>query len=166
MMRRPLIRCLGFSNMHASCDVLVCLPCNICVFKMCFFPLSLKTQNFILFQQINNSFFLPNCPVSHCLPSSTLQQMIPPLLALSQNRSKLKLYIAHLTDLCHDRDPSILSQLTPPTHYHHSDPDHWEEELQKMSVEQVAARSAQEFQLGRQNKSCFTKKKKEGNILV
>ncbi|XP_074490282.1 ELKS/Rab6-interacting/CAST family member 1-like isoform X1 [Sebastes fasciatus] len=64
-------------------------------------------------------------------------QMIPPLLALSQNRSKLKLYIAHLTDLCHDRDPSILSQLTPPSHYHHSDPDDWEEELQKMSVEQL-----------------------------
>ncbi|XP_059191146.1 ELKS/Rab6-interacting/CAST family member 1-like [Centropristis striata] len=64
-------------------------------------------------------------------------QMIPPLLALSQNRSKLKLYIAHLTDLCHDRDPSILSQLTPPSHYHHSDPEHWEEELQKMSVKQL-----------------------------
>lgn len=63
--------------------------------------------------------------------------MIPPLLALSQNRSKLKLYIAHLTDLCHDRDPSILSKLTPPSHYHHSDPDDWEEELQKMSGEQV-----------------------------
>ncbi|XP_071357879.1 ELKS/Rab6-interacting/CAST family member 1-like isoform X1 [Trachinotus anak] len=64
-------------------------------------------------------------------------QMIPPLLALSQNRSKLKLYIAHLTDLCHDRDPSILSQLTPPSHYHHSDPEDWEEGLQKMSVEQL-----------------------------
>uniref|UniRef100_A0A3Q2VBT2 ELKS/RAB6-interacting/CAST family member 1a n=1 Tax=Haplochromis burtoni TaxID=8153 RepID=A0A3Q2VBT2_HAPBU len=64
-------------------------------------------------------------------------QMIPPLLALSQNRSKLKLYIAHLTDLCHDRDPSILSQLTPPTHYHHSDPEDWEEDLQKMSAEQL-----------------------------
>lgn len=64
--------------------------------------------------------------------------MIPPLVALSQNRSKLKLYIAHLTDLCHDRDPSILSQLTPPSHYHHSDPEDWEEELQKMSVQQVA----------------------------
>lgn len=64
-------------------------------------------------------------------------QMITPLLALAQNRSKLKVYIAHLTDLCHDRDPSILSQLTPPSHYHHSDPDDWEEELQKMSVEQV-----------------------------
>ncbi|KAM7396570.1 hypothetical protein PAMP_019603 [Pampus punctatissimus] len=64
-------------------------------------------------------------------------QMIPPLVALSQNRSKLKLYIAHLTDLCHDRDPSILSQLTPPSHYHHSDPEDLEEELQKMSVEQL-----------------------------
>ncbi|XP_063335940.1 ELKS/Rab6-interacting/CAST family member 1-like isoform X3 [Pelmatolapia mariae] len=64
-------------------------------------------------------------------------QMIPPLLALSQNRSKLKLYIAHLTDLCHDRDPSILSQLTPPAHYHHSDPEDWEEDLQKMSAEQL-----------------------------
>uniref|UniRef100_UPI0037E756D6 ELKS/Rab6-interacting/CAST family member 1-like isoform X1 n=1 Tax=Semicossyphus pulcher TaxID=241346 RepID=UPI0037E756D6 len=64
-------------------------------------------------------------------------QMIPPLIALSQNRSKLKLYIAHLTDLCHDRDPSILSQLTPPSHYHNSDPEDWEEEVQKMSVEQL-----------------------------
>ncbi|XP_030587574.1 ELKS/Rab6-interacting/CAST family member 1 isoform X1 [Archocentrus centrarchus] len=64
-------------------------------------------------------------------------QMIPPLLALSQNRSKLKLYIAHLTDLCHDRDPSILSQLTPPAHYHRSDPEDWEEDLQKMSAEQL-----------------------------
>ncbi|XP_038561386.1 ELKS/Rab6-interacting/CAST family member 1-like isoform X3 [Micropterus salmoides] len=64
-------------------------------------------------------------------------QMIPPLLALSQNRSKLKLYIAHLTDLCHDRDPSILSQLTPPSHYHNVDPEDWEEELQKMTVEQL-----------------------------
>ncbi|XP_037306853.2 ELKS/Rab6-interacting/CAST family member 1-like isoform X2 [Pungitius pungitius] len=64
-------------------------------------------------------------------------QMIPPLLALSQNRSKLKLYIAHLTDLCHDRDPAILSQLTPPSHYHHSDPEDWEEELQKKDVQQL-----------------------------
>ncbi|KAJ3596802.1 hypothetical protein NHX12_003202 [Muraenolepis orangiensis] len=64
-------------------------------------------------------------------------QMIPPLLALAQNRSKLKLYIAHLTDLCHDRDPSILSQLTPPSHYHHADPPAWEEELKKMSLHQL-----------------------------
>ncbi|XP_054632889.1 ELKS/Rab6-interacting/CAST family member 1-like isoform X2 [Dunckerocampus dactyliophorus] len=64
-------------------------------------------------------------------------QMITPLVALCQNRSKLKLYIAHLTDLCHDRDPSILSQLTPPAHYSHSDPDHWEEGLHKMTAEQL-----------------------------
>ncbi|XP_061780521.1 ELKS/Rab6-interacting/CAST family member 1-like isoform X3 [Nerophis lumbriciformis] len=64
-------------------------------------------------------------------------QMLAPLVALCQNRSKLKLYIAHLTDLCHDRDPSILSQLTPPAHYQHGDPDHWEEELHKMSREQL-----------------------------
>ncbi len=76
-------------------------------------------------------------PVLYSPPFPLTLQMIPPLLALSQNRSKLKLYIAHLTDLCHDRDPSILSQLTPPSHYHHSDPEDWEEELQKMSVEQV-----------------------------
>uniref|UniRef100_A0AAV2KXQ1 FIP-RBD domain-containing protein n=1 Tax=Knipowitschia caucasica TaxID=637954 RepID=A0AAV2KXQ1_KNICA len=64
-------------------------------------------------------------------------QMIPPLVALSQNRSKLKLYIAHLTDLCNERDPSILSTLTPPSHYHHGDPDHWEDELHKMSCQQL-----------------------------
>nr|XP_061812561.1 ELKS/Rab6-interacting/CAST family member 1-like [Nerophis lumbriciformis] len=64
-------------------------------------------------------------------------QMIAPVVALCQNRSKLKLYIAHLTDLCHDRDPSILSQLTPPAHYHRSDPDDWEDELLKMTGEQL-----------------------------
>ncbi|XP_024911900.1 ELKS/Rab6-interacting/CAST family member 1 isoform X1 [Cynoglossus semilaevis] len=64
-------------------------------------------------------------------------QTIPSLLALTQNRSKLKLYIAHLTDLCHERDPSILSHLTPPSHYHHSDPEDWEEELHRMSIQQV-----------------------------
>uniref|UniRef100_A0A4W5M0T6 ELKS/RAB6-interacting/CAST family member 1 n=1 Tax=Hucho hucho TaxID=62062 RepID=A0A4W5M0T6_9TELE len=64
-------------------------------------------------------------------------QMIPPLLSLSENRNKLKLYIAHLTDLCHDRDPSILSVLTPPPHYHHASPPAWEEELHKMTLEQL-----------------------------
>uniref|UniRef100_A0A8C8JPK8 FIP-RBD domain-containing protein n=1 Tax=Oncorhynchus tshawytscha TaxID=74940 RepID=A0A8C8JPK8_ONCTS len=64
-------------------------------------------------------------------------QMIPPLLSLSENRNKLKLYIAHLTDLCHDRDPSILSVLTPPPHYHHANPPAWEEELHKMTLEQM-----------------------------
>ncbi|XP_029552471.1 ELKS/Rab6-interacting/CAST family member 1-like isoform X2 [Salmo trutta] len=64
-------------------------------------------------------------------------QMIPPLLSLSENRNKLKLYIAHLTDLCHDRDPSILSVLTPPPHYHHTNPPAWEEELHKMTLKQL-----------------------------
>uniref|UniRef100_A0A8C7JRJ5 ELKS/RAB6-interacting/CAST family member 1a n=1 Tax=Oncorhynchus kisutch TaxID=8019 RepID=A0A8C7JRJ5_ONCKI len=64
-------------------------------------------------------------------------QMIPPLLSLSENRSKLKLYIDHLTDLCHDRDPSILSDLTPPAHYHHANSAAWEEELHKLTLEQV-----------------------------
>ncbi|KAJ8003047.1 hypothetical protein DPEC_G00165300 [Dallia pectoralis] len=64
-------------------------------------------------------------------------QMIPHLLSLSENRSKLKLDIAHLTDLCHDRDSSILSDLTPPPHYHHADPPGWEEKLHKMTLEQL-----------------------------
>ncbi|XP_010888649.1 ELKS/Rab6-interacting/CAST family member 1 isoform X2 [Esox lucius] len=64
-------------------------------------------------------------------------QMIPPLLSLNENRSKLKLDIAHLTDLCHDRDPSILSELTPPPHYHHANPPGWEEKLHKMTFEQL-----------------------------
>ncbi|XP_020311648.1 ELKS/Rab6-interacting/CAST family member 1 isoform X1 [Oncorhynchus kisutch] len=64
-------------------------------------------------------------------------QMIPPLLSLSENRSKLKLYIDHLTDLCHDRDPSILSDLTPPAHYHHANSAAWEEELHKLTLEQL-----------------------------
>ncbi|KAG7261922.1 hypothetical protein CRUP_034729 [Coryphaenoides rupestris] len=35
-------------------------------------------------------------------------KMIPPLLDLHQNRSKMKLYIGHLTSLCQERDPIIL----------------------------------------------------------
>lgn len=77
-------------------------------------------------------------PLSAPSVHALVLQMIPPLLALCQNRSKLKLYIAHLTDLCHDRDPSILSQLTPPSHYHCSDREDWEDELQNMTVQQVA----------------------------
>ncbi|XP_064199459.1 ELKS/Rab6-interacting/CAST family member 1-like isoform X7 [Anguilla rostrata] len=64
-------------------------------------------------------------------------QIIPPLLDLNQNRSKLKLYIGHLTALCHERDPHILQDLAPPTAYHRSDRAAWEEELQKMSPEQL-----------------------------
>lgn len=66
-------------------------------------------------------------------------QIIPPLLDLNQNRSKLKLYIGHLTALCQDRDPQILQGITPPTSYHHDDRAAWEQELQKMSLEQLEA---------------------------
>ncbi|XP_074862158.1 ELKS/Rab6-interacting/CAST family member 1 isoform X4 [Carettochelys insculpta] len=65
-------------------------------------------------------------------------QIIQPLLELDQNRSKLKLYIGHLTALCHDRDPLILRGLTPPPSYHMDDDRAaWERELQKMTQEQL-----------------------------
>ncbi|XP_044272947.1 ELKS/Rab6-interacting/CAST family member 1 isoform X7 [Varanus komodoensis] len=65
-------------------------------------------------------------------------QIIQPLLDLDQNRSKLKLYIGHLTALCHDRDPLILRGLTPPASYHlDDDRAAWEKELQKMTLEQL-----------------------------
>uniref|UniRef100_A0A3B4EH97 FIP-RBD domain-containing protein n=1 Tax=Pygocentrus nattereri TaxID=42514 RepID=A0A3B4EH97_PYGNA len=64
-------------------------------------------------------------------------QIIPPLIDLNQNRSKLKLYIGHLTALCHERDPHILQDLAPPSAYHRSQQDAWEEELQKMTLGQL-----------------------------
>ncbi|XP_012587906.1 PREDICTED: ELKS/Rab6-interacting/CAST family member 1 isoform X9 [Condylura cristata] len=65
-------------------------------------------------------------------------QIIQPLLELDQNRSKLKLYIGHLTALCHDRDPLILRGLTPPASYDVDDDQAaWENELQKMTQEQL-----------------------------
>lgn len=65
-------------------------------------------------------------------------QIIQPLLELDQNRSKLKLYIGHLTALCHDRDPLILRGLTPPASYNLGDDQAtWENELQKMTREQL-----------------------------
>uniref|UniRef100_A0A8C5F136 ELKS/RAB6-interacting/CAST family member 1 n=1 Tax=Gopherus evgoodei TaxID=1825980 RepID=A0A8C5F136_9SAUR len=65
-------------------------------------------------------------------------QIIQPLLELDQNRSKLKLYIGHLTALCHDRDPLILRGLTPPASYQlDDDRAAWEKELQKMTQEQL-----------------------------
>ncbi|KAM8980526.1 ELKS/Rab6-interacting/CAST family member 1 isoform X8 [Sarcophilus harrisii] len=67
-------------------------------------------------------------------------QIIQPLLELDQNRSKLKLYIGHLTSLCHDRDPLILRGLTPPASYHlDDDRAAWESELQKMTQEQLCS---------------------------
>ncbi|XP_019371072.1 PREDICTED: ELKS/Rab6-interacting/CAST family member 1 isoform X1 [Gavialis gangeticus] len=65
-------------------------------------------------------------------------QIIQPLLELDQNRSKLKLYIGHLTALCHDRDPMILRGLTPPASYNlDDDRAAWEKELQMMTQEQL-----------------------------
>ncbi|KAM7055734.1 ELKS/Rab6-interacting/CAST family member 1 isoform 3-T3 [Acridotheres tristis] len=65
-------------------------------------------------------------------------QIIQPLLELDQNRSKLKLYIGHLTALCHDRDPLILRGLTPPASYHLDDDQAaWEKELHNMTQEQL-----------------------------
>ncbi|XP_066580644.1 ELKS/Rab6-interacting/CAST family member 1 [Amia ocellicauda] len=66
-------------------------------------------------------------------------QIIPPLLDLNQNRSKLKLYIGHLTALCQERDPQILQGLAPPISYHHDDRAAWEDELQKMNLQQLEA---------------------------
>lgn len=75
----------------------------------------------------------PDSP--HFLPPQNIQ----PLLELDQNRSKLKLYIGHLTALCHDRDPLILRGLTPPASYNLDDDQAaWENELQKMTQEQVS----------------------------
>lgn len=65
-------------------------------------------------------------------------QIIQPLLELDQNRSKLKLYIGHLTALCHDRDPLILRGLTPPASYNaDGEQAAWENKLQKMTQEQL-----------------------------
>ncbi|XP_066040366.1 ELKS/Rab6-interacting/CAST family member 1 isoform X3 [Chamaea fasciata] len=65
-------------------------------------------------------------------------QIIQPLLELDQNRSKLKLYIGHLTALCHERDPLILRGLTPPASYHlQGDQAAWERGLHAMTHEQL-----------------------------
>ncbi|XP_072340691.1 ELKS/Rab6-interacting/CAST family member 1-like isoform X2 [Scyliorhinus torazame] len=66
------------------------------------------------------------------------EQIVQSLLELNQNRSKLKLYIGHLTALCQDRDSQILQGLTPPPSYGiDNNRATWEEELQKMSSEQL-----------------------------
>lgn len=76
---------------------------------------------------------------SDALSSAILfRTIIQPLLELDQNRSKLKLYIGHLTALCHDRDPLILRGLTPPASYHLDDDQAaWEKELHNMTQEQL-----------------------------
>ncbi|XP_076861436.1 LOW QUALITY PROTEIN: ELKS/Rab6-interacting/CAST family member 1 [Brachyhypopomus gauderio] len=65
-------------------------------------------------------------------------QIIAPLIDLNQNRSKLKLYIGHLTALCQDRDPHILQGLAPPSAVlPQPNRTPGRRELQKMSPEQL-----------------------------
>uniref|UniRef100_A0A8C9ZFD8 ELKS/RAB6-interacting/CAST family member 1 n=1 Tax=Sander lucioperca TaxID=283035 RepID=A0A8C9ZFD8_SANLU len=64
-------------------------------------------------------------------------QILSPLLDLNQNRSKLKLYISHLTSLCQERDPIILQDFAPPPAYHRSDSASWHTQLHSMTQEQV-----------------------------
>ncbi|XP_063761717.1 ELKS/Rab6-interacting/CAST family member 1-like isoform X4 [Eleginops maclovinus] len=66
-------------------------------------------------------------------------QVLSPLLDLNQNRSKLKLYISHLTSLCQERDPIILQDFAPPPAYHRSDSASWHTQLQSMTQEQLEA---------------------------
>uniref|UniRef100_A0A671VVE6 ELKS/RAB6-interacting/CAST family member 1 n=1 Tax=Sparus aurata TaxID=8175 RepID=A0A671VVE6_SPAAU len=66
-------------------------------------------------------------------------QILSPLLDLNQNRSKLKLYISHLTSLCQERDPIILQDFAPPPAYHRSDSTSWNTQLHSMTQEQLLA---------------------------
>ncbi|XP_077449860.1 ELKS/Rab6-interacting/CAST family member 1-like isoform X5 [Stigmatopora argus] len=70
-------------------------------------------------------------------------QILSPLLDLDQNRSKLKLYISHLTSLCQDRDPVILRDFAPPPAYHRADSaESWREQLRALTQEQLEAELA------------------------
>lgn len=69
-------------------------------------------------------------------------QILSPLLDLNQNRSKLKLYISHLTSLCQERDPIILQDFAPPPAYHRSDSASWHTQLRNMTQEQLEAELA------------------------
>ncbi|XP_035529866.1 ELKS/Rab6-interacting/CAST family member 1-like [Morone saxatilis] len=69
-------------------------------------------------------------------------QILSPLLDLNQNRSKLKLYISHLTSLCQERDPIILQDFAPPPAYHRSDSSSWHTQLHSMTQEQLEAELA------------------------
>ncbi|XP_056280969.1 ELKS/Rab6-interacting/CAST family member 1-like isoform X1 [Pseudoliparis swirei] len=66
-------------------------------------------------------------------------QILSPLLDLNQNRSKLKLYIGHLTSLCQERDPIILQDFAPPPAYHRSDSASWHTQVHSMTQEQLEA---------------------------
>ncbi|XP_019732540.1 ELKS/Rab6-interacting/CAST family member 1-like isoform X2 [Hippocampus comes] len=70
-------------------------------------------------------------------------QILSPLLDLDQNRSKLKLYISHLTSLCQERDPVILQDFAPPPAYHRADSAAtWHAQLHGMTHQQLEAELA------------------------
>ncbi|XP_061662769.1 ELKS/Rab6-interacting/CAST family member 1-like isoform X3 [Syngnathoides biaculeatus] len=70
-------------------------------------------------------------------------QILSPLLDVDQNRSKLKLYIGHLTSLCQERDPVILQDFAPPPAYHRADSAaSWRAQLHGMTQEQLEAELA------------------------
>uniref|UniRef100_A0A674M901 ELKS/RAB6-interacting/CAST family member 1 n=1 Tax=Takifugu rubripes TaxID=31033 RepID=A0A674M901_TAKRU len=69
-------------------------------------------------------------------------QTLSSLLDLNQNRSKLKLYISHLTSLCQERDPITLQDFSPPPAYHRSDSASWHVQLRSMTQEQLEAELA------------------------
>uniref|UniRef100_A0AAQ4PUA8 FIP-RBD domain-containing protein n=1 Tax=Gasterosteus aculeatus aculeatus TaxID=481459 RepID=A0AAQ4PUA8_GASAC len=69
-------------------------------------------------------------------------QILSPLLDLDHNRSKLKLYISHLTSLCQERDPVILQDFAPPPAYHRSDSASWHTQVHSMTQEQLEAELA------------------------
>ncbi|XP_072309358.1 ELKS/Rab6-interacting/CAST family member 1-like isoform X5 [Eucyclogobius newberryi] len=69
-------------------------------------------------------------------------QILSTLLDLNQNRSKLKLYISHLTSLCQERDPIILQDFGPPPSYHRSDSASWHSQVHSMTHEQLEAELA------------------------
>uniref|UniRef100_A0A8C4HBB7 ELKS/Rab6-interacting/CAST family member 1 n=1 Tax=Dicentrarchus labrax TaxID=13489 RepID=A0A8C4HBB7_DICLA len=71
-------------------------------------------------------------------------QILSPLLDLNQNRSKLKLYISHLTSLCQERDPIILQDFAPPPAYHRSDSASWHAQLHSMTKKGLGLGKAEE----------------------
>ncbi|XP_052372972.1 ELKS/Rab6-interacting/CAST family member 1-like [Oncorhynchus keta] len=52
------------------------------------------------------------------------------------------MYIGHLRDLCQERDPQILQDLTPPSSYHNSQHTAWETQLHNMTPEQLESELA------------------------
>ena len=99
-----------------------------------------------------SSLYFVRCKMNPSDVCPFLLQILSPLLDLNQNRSKLKLYISHLTSLCQERDPIILQDFAPPPAYHRSDSASWHTQLQSMTREQVSLCVCTERQGGEQYK--------------